>query len=362
VLRQQVSYCNIDFDGASDSLSLKAHGPLSGRYRKLGTKKVTSEEIQKACDKYWEFVDTAIIAKDLSGKDSKKVSKFFDELKTHGNILCNKLLDLSTRRELWTVAKQSETVVLLTGLLQVPWEALYNPEANPNSFLSDNCVVIRWPEDTGDHSWGVTVPPDFARERMVCVDGLLKIDGCLVKDILTQDGEVVYVTSQKGELVHQIKEVRLVHWICEHDKQRGLRLDEDVYYTAHNSATHRFPAGSILVLTSCASGATSVPETSIAAGICVASNCTVIAPSSVVAAGAGVAFARKMNEVIKASAGPLRVTDLWSTIKGSSVELREQGKPPTVQTCYALWYGIYGNGEAYVLFPKVTGEETPCSL
>jgi hypothetical protein len=255
------------------------------------------------------------------------------------------------RQRIWALASQSDILVLITGLLHVPWEALFNPAARPGSFLSDLCVVVRWPEETGETSRGGGTVPDFSKERVICVDRLLAKElvsdaGC-VEEILRYDGEEVYVTSRKGDLVRQVKDVRMVHWICEHHKN-GLRLDSDVYYAAEDSPAHRFAEGSILVLTSCSSGARSATETSIAASICTASNCTVIAPSSVVAARAGVSFARKMNTIIRASAGPLQVADLWSAVKGFPFEKPQQERPTTVEACYALWYGIYANCEALV--------------
>ncbi len=350
MLRKRTNFCIIDFDAGKSALTMRALGALDGMVTNCGQRQISDELIARACKEYWEFVDTAITLGELSNGDAKRINAFFDELMTHGVTLCNKLLDASMRRHLWTLAMQSDVLVLITGLLHVPWEALYNPDAASGSFLSDHCVVIRYPENTGDLNRAIALEVDFSKDRLICLDkvlaGELVFDEICVEDLLKKDGEEVYLTSQKSDLVKQVRNVRLVHWICEHDKL-GLRLDSDVYYTAEDSAAHRFQQGSILILTSCSAGSRFADEASIAARICVASNCTVIAPSSVVAAPAGVNFARKVNAIIRTAEGPLSVVDLWSAIKGPS---NPDGCPTarTAEMCYAKWYGIYGNGEAFI--------------
>jgi hypothetical protein len=346
--RKNVNFCIVDFEESTSILSLRALIPLQGTVLNCGKRKITNAEIHEACESYWNFVDEAIKSGELDD-NTTKIDAFFDDLITRGAALCNKLLDDKMKKHLWTLARESEILVLITGLLQVPWEALYNPDIDPGSFLLDHCVIVRRPGDSGDISSAAGGVFKFSKERMICVDRLLSQSLCdvCVEDILRGDGEDVYVTSLKSELVQKVKSVQLVHWICEHDK-KGLRLDSEIYYTADDSVAHRFQPGTVLVLTSCSAGARSAGEPGIAAGISAASNCTVIAPSSVVAARAGLSFVRKMNSIVRGSAGPLKVVDLWTALKGSSIELRQTGGRPSAEMCYALWYGIYGNGEASI--------------
>lgn len=361
-MKKPVSYCTVNFterssDGRTGKLSVRYLDQHAGATRTLGEKEVGLNEIQDACKQYWGFVDEAIQAGQLR-EGEKGLKNFFDELMTSGAALAERLLDQRAREQLWGVAAQSDILVFSTGLLNVPWEALYNAADKGGGFLSEQCAVLtRWPEATGVDRHLDRGEPSFSRERVFCLDKVLAGDteifgATCLEAMLKDDGEEVYLTSEgRSALTRHVSDVRLVQWICEHDG-RGLRLTEDVFYTVRDAMAHRFPRGSTLVLTSCRSGAQGDTEGSIASGICVASQCTVIAPSSVVAARVGVSFARKINSILKGcgDGAEMRLADLWSKVKGAPAlpGLGTAHPPVTAERCYALWYGIYGNGETVV--------------
>ena len=170
-----------------------------------------------------------------------------------------------------------------------------------------------------------------------------------IVETFERDGEEVVVTNTLGALVERTQSVRMIHWICEHEPNRGLRLREGLHYTSDDAFTHVFAAGSVLMITSCQAAAGDPLHSNIAARICVASNCTVIAPSSLIAMRVGVEFARRLNTVISAhSAGPLNVADLWKRVQGTFKHKLPHPASLSAEKCFALWYGIYGNAENLV--------------
>ena len=112
--------------------------------------------------------------------------------------------------------------MLVTGLLNVPWEALYNPDDPGGGFLSDRCSIItRWPEQTGNAERDlVTTPTVFGRPRIVCLDSVLAgdpqaMEGTSLIATLREEGEHVHMPISRSELVKSVSDVRMVHWICE---------------------------------------------------------------------------------------------------------------------------------------------------
>lgn len=348
-----LSYCLIDFDEAKSELLIRILSPLQGgKNVPVSKRRVTRKELDAACKSYWDFVDLQIETGVVTGQDQDARRAFLDDLMTQGATLSRILMDAAGADKLWNLASNSEILVIATGLLHIPWEALYHRQNEDGRFLGDCCVITRWPEDTGETSRGPDeVESTFGTARIVCVDpqlaSSLLIDKVPIRDVLTSDGEVVYVTSQKRAMVDDVKTVRLVHWICEHDK-KGLRVASDIFYTAADSLVHRFAPGTILILTSCKTGGFSASAPGIAARISASSNCTVVAPSSLVAAEAGARFTRKINGAIRAATEPLTIAALWKQLREPlAAAAKGRGDLPP-EACFSLWYGIYGNGEALV--------------
>jgi hypothetical protein len=163
-----------------------------------------------------------------------------------------------------------------------------------------------------------------------------------ISNTFAGDGEEVYLTSLKRDLVGHVARVRLVHWICEHANQ-GLRLDDGVFYTIDDAAVFRFPRGSILVLTSCSTGADTPLGRSIAGGICASSDCTVIAPSSIVAAEASIQFVRAINATINQMPGSHSISHVWRKLRGLDIPSSETSSAPSAEMFFSLWYGMYGD-------------------
>ena len=77
------------------------------------------------------------------------------------------------------------------------------------------------------------------------------------------------------------------------------------------------------------------------AKIAAASSCTVVAPSSVVAAKEAVRFVVDINEVLKDSS-ICRLSDAWTLMK-NPLSGREADARINIRECYLLWFGIYGD-------------------
>ena len=349
MVRRSVNYCIIDYNSTDGNLRVRGLAPL-GPVTEFGSKIVPDSQLRAECNEYWKFVDTAIESKELTSGE-EELQGFYDTLMTRGTTLSTTLMDFQTRQNLWSLARQSDVLILVTSLLQVPWEALFNPDIEIRTFLAHECIITRWPEMSSNHgAREVLKKHKFAKDRIVLLDSLLAdmmhFDLC-IEAIFKSDGEEVSITSSKSVLVDAAREFRLIHWICEHES-KGLRLRKNHHYTSDDAATHLFPNGSVLMLTSCRAGSGNSFDGNIAARICAASNCTVIAPSSVVATHVGVEFARKLNLIVSNTDVPLKVSDLWQKVQGTRGKGQVERTPVTVEKCFALWYGIYGNADHFV--------------
>ena len=340
----------VDFDRNLDQLRLRSIG--KDPYVRFDLKlHISGQRLDAECLKYWKFVDDAIGHGQLTLQGADALTAFYDELITAGVRLCNSIFDADARRKLWALARQSTVITLITDLMNVPWEALFDTDSR--SFLSDHCVIVRWPEVTGA---GDRAPAElnFDRDRVVCLDPIiasdaqLKVDGLSIREFLESHfGADLVLTKWKHELVERTRSVRVIQWICEHATE-GLRLDETIFYSCDDCEAHPFAGGSILILTSCKSGAPKGTLTSVASAICVGSHCTVIAPSSVVATSFGVRFAMTLDKTVRRRSGNMTVAEFWRQILVTNQEIRTDPRKLTPKLCFARWYGIYGNGQATI--------------
>ncbi len=346
--KSTIAMCLIEYNSQTQDIEFRVISSDAGCIQTYGTQHAPRDTISSACKNYWDFVNDAVKAGEVTGDDHTR-RKFHDSLKVRGSALANTLMNNRTKQGLWRLAANSEVLVLITRLLNVPWEALYSSTPDGSgSFLSENCIVTRWPENTADNTrHGDLANSKFDRERIVCIDSVLNEDKAAALETLSKtfesDGEVVYLTCLKSELQAKVSNVRVVHWICEHAPD-GLRLDKDVFYCSDDAEVHRFPRGGVLVLTSCQASATPDGNKSVAGEISLSSNCTVIAPSSLIATRAGVEFARRINTQLRQNPDILTVFDLWKKIRA-----KPSSPAPaaiTAESCFSLWYGIYGDVQA----------------
>jgi hypothetical protein len=341
--------CLVTHNAQTEELIIRAI--VQGNNVEIGRKLVNLETLESACNEYWGFVNDSIKAGHLTSGPAR-LRAFYDELKTRGAVLCRTVLDPPCKLQLWILAAQSDVLVVVTSLLHVPWEALFNPDPNPGSYLSDHCVIARFPEKTGEITWDLsTGDGNFTRDRIICLDRVLadsEEESEHINTFRTEEVDNIYLTALKGDLVEQVKHAQLIHWICEH-AEAGLRLDHNVFYSWDDTDVYRFPCGAILVLTSCQSGSSTDAEASIAAGICAASRCTVIAPSSVVATRVGVALARRMIALLKEipSGYLVPLYEYWAKLKKGSLK-DSASDEITPEMCFVLWYGIYGRVDAHI--------------
>jgi len=325
-----------------ERLTLRIISQLQGSTAVPGWKTVPQKKVNALCQDYWDVVDDAVRSGAFNDSKASALSALFPKLMTKGAQIRETLMDLPMTKALWTLAKNSATLLLVVpdSLLHVPWEALFNPYDGCKSFLGDFTVIARYPENPDGETREPRMENKFRRERIVCVDNLLRK---VIEAQLVQDGENPVYPNNQCELARYVEDTRLTHWICEHES-KGLRFDTDVFFTAADASVHRFPTGSVLVLTSCKTGASAPDVPSIAARICCSSDCTVIAPSSLVAITAGVQFARAINLAISGSGGPLSVAQYWRRLgEARAAHMRDPANPAAPEAWASLWYGIYGN-------------------
>ena len=340
-------FCTVSYDKNEQVLKLVTSGDdIAGVRITCGTKRVDIKQLGTAVDQYWQFVNGVIESGDLNQNDQEKMKRIYDDLKTEGANLAQCFLTADMREKLWKRAAQVDVFVIWGELQWIPWEALYYRSGNTGSFLSDVCVISRWPET--DEESEIDYENTFAESRIVCLDALLdanedaRIDNDSLSQFFRGLGEVVHVTRHKGELEQRVCQTKLIHWICEHEEGHGLRLDESTYFSEADCHTVRFPSRSALILTSCSASKGIGHNENLAARIAASSYCTVIAPSSVIAARSGVRFVQILNRFIDDLDADKPLGYLWKKLRVP--ETSEEGERfITEEMCYSLWYAIYGD-------------------
>src|SRR6266496_5347586 len=152
-----------------------------------------------------------------------------DDLQSWGQEIASMLFPRELQSELWKVAAQSDVLVISTNLGEVPWEALFCAESGAEGeFLSTNCVVQRQLEVAQLESKFAESPSTL---QIVFLDPeLLREEsgsGHDVMEILSAKSFMVHQTSSKHELARKAREARVIHWICEHNFTKGLRLSRN---------------------------------------------------------------------------------------------------------------------------------------
>lgn len=304
-------------------------------------KTVDLKKLDAQCTEYWRVVNDAVNRGLLSSEQQSRA--FIGRLMSLGDNIRRTLMDAATATAVWTVAHNTSTLgfVIPDRLLHVPWEALFNAESGFRSFLADHTVIARFPENN-ECEFGMRAnSPKFSRDRIVCLDCVLKPQ----LETQFQDEQHVFFPTNRMDLADHVQGTRLTHWICEH-AERGLRFDADEFFTLEDTSAHRFPSGSVLMLTSCKSGSHSPDTAGIAAKICCFSDCTVIAPSSLIAVGAGVDFVKEINRAINSVStdDKLSVANFWRRLSSARVaSMGDASKPFQSSAWSALWYAIYGD-------------------
>lgn len=345
-----VTYCSARL-GASGKLRIDITGGIdpAGRYviARHDLKTETIDNLHERVSSYWDYVDKHVKNGVVDEGPSRERMIFFDELKAQGGGIALNLLPQDARNELWKHAAKSDIFCLTTNLHWIPWEAMYNPESGEGEFLSDNCVIARIPTKTTIDN---LLPRKTATGRIVCVDPVLngvyaKEVNSHVSDIFKERGEEVYLTDIKGDFTKTISDKRIISWICEHENDKGLRLCPDVHFSQDDCFTCRFPAGSILFLITCSAGREPFDSNGLSSGIVASSDCTVVSPSSMIAARAGVDFVKRLSDILN-SGEVVALHDLWALLKRPFGG--ELTKPTEIEPehCYALWFSIFGDCEA----------------
>lgn len=302
--------------------------------------------LRKTIDDYWFFVDRSIRDKVFEDGERQKTEQFLGELESRGQELANFVFPKSVQADIWKNADETDILLINTNLPDVPWEALYCASAGQNSgFLSRNCIIQRQIESAFIEE---SVSTDQRAGVLLCVDSALV-------DEEEQRGEIslrielqglnaeVYETTSSRELARRAQDVGVIHWLCEHVTEDGLRLARNTYYSYRDVETHKFPRNSVLFLLSCASARRAYRDTIYSARVSAASGCTVVAPSSVVAVSEALNFIRDIQEITKNHPN-LRLSEVWTLLK-NPLGGRETEDIFSWRDCYLLWFGIYGDCE-----------------
>ncbi|MEP3333541.1 hypothetical protein [Sedimentitalea sp.] len=348
--RKIVAYCRAQYEEDTQKLRIEVSGGVNPAAQyPIMDRSVSSEEmedIRKEIVSYWEYVDQNIQKGTVDDGTDRDRKIFFDDLKTRGGVISRKLFSDEERNDLWMHAAQSDMFLIWTNLHWIPWEALYNPDSGEGEFLSDNCVISRIPTKTNVDNLEKAPEPEG---RIVCVDPVLdsdfeRIEKKKVSEIFKGMGEEVYFTDLVSDLTSAVSNKRIISWICEHETTKGLRLCSDVHFSLDDCFNHRFPAGSLLFIISCAGGRSVNGDVGMSASIVESSDCTVVSPSSIIAARAGVDFAKRLVNLVQREECEY-LHELWAVLKRPFAG--EMNKPDqiTAERCYALWFSIFGNCE-----------------
>jgi len=336
------AFCDVHFEGG-DVIAAHFSGIFTRARRRYPPKKLDREALNQLITRYWDFVDRKIREGVLDGDDAVSRQKLLDELKARGAEIAGMLFSKETQRGIWKAAAESDVFVISTNLPEVPWEALFSREFGERGlFLSDKCVIQR--QLDSEEELAAPMGRGNASNHLVCLDPILEREEkeCAHRLVehLESLGISLHRTSTKDALETVARDAAVIHWICEHSKE-GLRLETDVFYSRRDVDAHRFPTSCVLFMLSCGAGRHDPDCTALSAGIAAASGCTVVAPSSVVAAQAAVRFIMDMQALLRRD-GATNLSDVWSRMKNLPVGGR-QADDVGPRDCYMLWFGIYGD-------------------
>lgn len=323
--------------GSRARLRLQIVPPYPGAPETYDWRSLDLLNIRDTVIKYWKYVNEAVRSAEFAVGNERFMNKLTTELKSKGNELCEMLFTPHELAAIWRTARASTTVKVITDLHNVPWEALYS--VADRAFLADLSLISRWPMTNGATKLAAAVSA-FSRDRVLLLDPVLcgdpdiVIDGVCLRDALMAEfGSDLHETDLIEEVMERCSDVRVVQWICEHADE-GLRLSKDTFFGIKECATFHFPAGSVLILTSCQGAYSFGTGPSFAAEIAARGNLTVISASSVVHAVVGAEFARRIERAIRSNLDIKNVALLWNSLRDTGTTAPEG--------FFRLWYSIYG--------------------
>jgi len=340
--RKRQSFCDVTFDaGRNEVVAWHFSGVHTRARRKHAPKSLERARLSALIASYWAFVDENIRQGVLDGEAVRR-QRLFDELKARGSEIAAELFSKEAQREIWKAAAESDVFVISTNLADVPWGALFSREhGGRGSFLSGHCVIQRQLDSSQELA--VAASRSGGSAHLVCMDPILVREEQCARDLidhLEKQGVGLHHTSTKNALETATRDATVIHWICEHASE-GLRLESDVFYSHRDVDAHRFPSGCVLFMLSCGAGRHEPACAALSAGIAAASGCTVVAPSSVVAAKAAVRFMLDIDELLRRE-DVANLSDVWFQLKTPAAR-RHEATEIAARDCYLLWFGIHGD-------------------
>lgn len=304
------------------------------------------QKLKSVIDSYWRFVDQSIKDHVFDEEASNQAQSFLGELEARGQEIANLLFPRHIQTEIWKAADEADVLMINTNLEEVPWEALFCASAGMNrGFLSRNCVIQRQIEGSSIED---SPEKDKGDGIVLCIDPQLIFEEeergeiALLSELQDLNVEL-YQTSSSRELSRRVQDARVIHWLCEHVVDSGLRLADNTFYTYRDIETHKFPRNSVLFMLSCASARIAEKSSAYSARVSAASGCTVVAPSSMVAVSEAVHFIQDIQCVLQEHPGA-KLSEVWTLIK-NPIGGRRNEDSFTWRDCYLLWFGIYGDCE-----------------
>ncbi len=343
------AFASVSYDAKSSNIEVWCIALEFTRPKRIfPLRHINLKEVNSVIEEYWLFVDQKIRQKILDVDDKDVLTDFMDESKSRGNEITNLLFTHEVQKELWKTAAESDIFVISSNLATIPFEALYSSEyGQSGTFLSDNCVIQRTLENGRNIENDATVESPFT--SIVCLDSELaneeeELDAFLFDELNRQKIQLVR-TSTRSAFSESIKNASVVHWLCEHSSD-GLRLKKGIYFNQRDVDVCKFPRDSVLFMLTCQGGKAVYSNqgeecSSISADIAAACGCTVVAPSSIVAASAAFKFVVSINSILSEEKVS-KLSDVWSLIK-NDLGGRESASGITAHKCYLLWFGIYGD-------------------
>lgn len=284
---------------------------------------INYDMLKALCDNYWEWVDGRIERGEIF-TDSKELERFRGKLKVKGQQIASFLLTEKMRTVLWSRASTADVTFIISSLEFVPWEALYFGDFETGAFLGEVTFLVRMP-DRARSSWKKRSHDDerVPASRRVFVDSVLNssrkylIDGHCVAEVLQMEGEDVLIPETKEQLFLEAKKKRVLHWVCEHENIKGLRLCDDEYFCVEDASTYTLKSDHLLILSACRAGRAFSNEElrSIAGSIHAEGGCTVIASVTNLSIATAHQLIRLINQALDLASAGTTVEGLWEILK-----------------------------------------------
>ncbi len=319
--------------------------------------------IISACETYWEKVAN-IVGGLEKHPDETTLKNQVIILKSLAIEFTKSIFDQRTMRLIWEAADNCEALLIVTDLVNFPWEALVNPWAADRQFLLQKCAVFRRARINSTREVRKSTEPVAPSEIAIFVDAELdeKWRGANTQKTLPHlfreyaalaaSRKRVHICGELDNIFDLIRQMRVVTMICENESDKygdRLRIAKGLHLTSAVVEAEAIDQDAVLFLFTCGRGSDADKTLQhllpLPAFIATVHGCTVIAPLMPISEFVGIQLMRKIVTLL-----------IWRyrhlgrhVILLEEIQRLRDGEffgSPTLAGIMSLFFAIYGRPTA----------------